>query len=289
MPTQVVVAHTVLILSVFALWWPTSAMGWVVLFLVSIVLGLWFDVLAWQALMPIVVLGAACLALARWKPKRYAMPLTIILAGIVAVVAFGLGAHLFPGFTTHTVYADIVLSDGAAPYSKSLSFDKTIAGLLLLGLLVPRINSRGQWTHMVMRGTPYAAITVVVVLSTALFTGYVRFDPKWTTLFFPWLLLNFLTCVTEEAFFRGFIQSQLAKALVRIPRADIIALLITAVLFGLAHIAGGTQYVALATLAGVGYGWVYYKTRRIEGAILTHLALNATHFVFFRYPYLIGK
>ncbi len=286
MPTEAQAAYAVLILSVFALWLPFPAMGWLVLFSASIVLGLLSGVLGWSALAPIFLLGAACLALARWKPARFAVPIKILSAGFVIVVAFGLGIHLFPGFAAYPVIEGIFLSKSAAPYSTNLSFDKTIAGLLILGLLVPRLKSRDGWTAMFMQVAPYAALTIIVVVSISLLIGYIRFDPKWTALFFPWLLFNFLTCVTEEAFFRGFIQSQLATALTRIPRGEIIALLIAAVLFGLAHFGGGGKYVVLATIAGIGYGWVYYKTKRIEGAILTHLLLNSVHFVFFTYPYL---
>jgi membrane protease YdiL (CAAX protease family) len=56
------------------------------------------------------------------------------------------------------------------------------------------------------------------------------------------------------------------------------------VLFGLAHIAGGWRYVALATVAGAGYGTVFYRSRRIEASILAHFTLNAVHFLLFTYP-----
>jgi membrane protease YdiL (CAAX protease family) len=42
--------------------------------------------------------------------------------------------------------------------------------------------------------------------------------------------------------------------------------------------------VLLATVAGLFYGAAYLRTRRIEGAILTHFALNAVHFLAFTYP-----
>jgi membrane protease YdiL (CAAX protease family) len=37
-------------------------------------------------------------------------------------------------------------------------------------------------------------------------------------------------------------------------------------------------------VAGLHYAAAYLVTRRIEGAILTHFALNATHFLAFTYP-----
>lgn len=42
--------------------------------------------------------------------------------------------------------------------------------------------------------------------------------------------------------------------------------------------------MAFATLAGIGYGLAYWRSGRIEAAILTHFAVNAAHFVLFTYP-----
>lgn len=44
------------------------------------------------------------------------------------------------------------------------------------------------------------------------------------------------------------------------------ALLIAAILFGLAHYAGGTKYVILATVAGMGYGC--FSRRNLANNIL---------------------
>ena len=62
-----------------------------------------------------------------------------------------------------------------------------------------------------------------------------------------------------------------------------------AVLFGLAHAAGGPLLVLLAALAGAGYSLAYAATRRIESAVLAHFVLNAVHFVGFSYPHLQGQ
>ena len=59
-------------------------------------------------------------------------------------------------------------------------------------------------------------------------------------------------------------------------------------LFGLAHAGGGATWLAVATIAGLGYAAIYARTRRIEGAILVHFAVNAAHFIGFTYPRLAG-
>jgi len=42
--------------------------------------------------------------------------------------------------------------------------------------------------------------------------------------------------------------------------------------------------VALATVAGIGYGWIDASTRSIVGAIAAHTGVNAVHYFFFTYP-----
>jgi membrane protease YdiL (CAAX protease family) len=98
------------------------------------------------------------------------------------------------------------------------------------------------------------------------------------------LALNlFTTCLAEEAFFRALIQGRLTDALGARKHGAAVAIGVAAVLFGIAHGYGGVPLVALATLAGIGYG-LAYRRGGIEAAILTHFALNAAHFVLFTYP-----
>lgn len=92
--------------------------------------------------------------------------------------------------------------------------------------------------------------------------------------------------MAEEAFFRNFLQRHSACAIGG-AHGGMIALVITAPLFGIAHAGGGPMLVAFATAAGVGYGYVYLRTGRVEASILTHFAVNAVHFLLFTYPYAI--
>jgi membrane protease YdiL (CAAX protease family) len=64
-----------------------------------------------------------------------------------------------------------------------------------------------------------------------------------------------------------------------------IAVVVSALLFGAAHLAGGALYAILACIAGLGYAYAYQRTQRIEAAIIVHIALNAVHFIAFTYPY----
>ena len=55
-------------------------------------------------------------------------------------------------------------------------------------------------------------------------------------------------------------------------------LILAAIIFGAAHYANGVWSVVLATIAGIGYGWVFWRTNRIEASILTHFLVNTAQF-----------
>jgi membrane protease YdiL (CAAX protease family) len=194
--------------------------------------------------------------------------------------------HLLPGFNNPIALSNVVLTADAEAYTLYLNFDKTLAGLLLLGVCYPGWSNRGGLQGaMTSRVVGLIGAIVLGSICMSYVLGYVRFEPKWTSLFWLWAAVNLLsTCLSEEAFFRGFVQRELQSALRFVRHGHVIALLISATLFGMAHFAGGWRYVLLATLAGAGYGYVYQRTQRIEWAMLTHFALNTTHFLLFTYP-----
>ena len=94
----------------------------------------------------------------------------------------------------------------------------------------------------------------------------------------------FLTALPEEAIFRGVVQNWLARRLGGASRDGLVAAVIAGAIFGVAHFAGGPRYVVLATVAGIGYGWIYATTGSLAAAIAAHAGLNTLHFLFFTYP-----
>ncbi len=151
------------------------------------------------------------------------------------------------------------MADSARPYSQHINFDKTLAGILFLGCSgwTP-IRSTPEWNAALRRAAPVTLVTVIVVMAASVAIGYVRFDPRWSAIFPVWAAINLLTtCVSEEAFFRGLIQRE-RPVRAGPGRSDRgkrprIAVALSARLFGLAHAAGGWQYVVVASLAGAGY------------------------------------
>ena len=87
--------------------------------------------------------------------------------------------------------------------------------------------------------------------------------------------------VPEELLFRGIMQNVLEKALGH-PN---LALGVTAVVFGLAHLNNGPQpdwrYVVLATLAGWFYGRAYLRTRNLMAPALLHMLVDVVWRGFF--------
>jgi CAAX protease family protein len=130
-----------------------------------------------------------------------------------------------------------------------------------------------------------AIVGFMIVLGLALMLGYVQFDPKFNAIFFIWAMSNLLlTVVTEEALCRGFVLHYLDIYAIRYQYGQYVSLLLVSLFFGALHYTGGWKYIFLATVAGIVYGYIYQKTKRIEASILTHFLLNTLHFLLFTYP-----
>ena len=83
------------------------------------------------------------------------------------------------------------------------------------------------------------------------------------------------TAVPEEFLFRGLIQNSLERLVGRA------GLPVAAAVFGLAHLPD-PRYVCLAALAGLAYGWVYVRTRRITASAVTHALVDWIWVLLFR-------
>lgn len=211
-------------------------------------------------------------------------------AAAIALLSLALMTHQMPGFDNPRAIFAVKFTPDAIPYSVYLNFDKTVAGLLILGWGHARINRLADWGKMLRLAVPGAFGVVLVIMVLSLGAGYVRYAPKIPDETWTWLWVNLcFTCFAEEAIFRGFVQGELQRIWRFLPGGRWLALVIGAGLFGLAHAAGGATYVALATVAGAGYGLLYQRTQRIEASIIAHFTLNVVHFFFFTYPVLQNR
>jgi membrane protease YdiL (CAAX protease family) len=259
--------------------------AWCVGLAVACLAGLANGYLDWRA--PPAVLAYALLAWAA-RDARPA-PLRKLLLVSSGVTAFLFALHRIPGFHNAVLASAVRVSRDAPPFTLHANFDTAAAGIVLMGVFCRRIGTGTgagcDWLKMLRRVWPVTLSTLLVVLGIGWALGYVRPDLKWTPITGAFLLVNLLfTCVTEEAFFRGFLLERMAQGWSRWRYGKAAAVLVSTLLFGLAHAQGGAALVLLAGVAGLHYAAAYLAARRIEAAILTHFALNALHFLAFTYP-----
>ncbi len=217
---------------------------------------------------------------------------SLSLLALVALLSVGvaLGLHVIPGFNNHEFAQALKLNETSGEFDIWFNYDKSMFGVLVLGFLFhdQLIRSWSEFKRVVSLIALPVLIGIPLIYLFALLMTYSRFDFTPSALFWPWVLKNlFFTVLAEELLFRGLIQAEIEKRLQHKHAAEI-ALMIAAILFGLAHFAGGFEYIILATVAGILYGYTYKITGRIEAPIITHLLLNSAHFIFFAYPYSIG-
>jgi len=95
------------------------------------------------------------------------------------------------------------------------------------------------------------------------------------------LVTCLLLAVPEEMFFRGILQNLLETRL-----GKNAALLVAAVLFGLAHFNRGAnfnwRYVLLATIAGIFYGRAWRAHKQVLASSITHTAVDVIWSLWFR-------
>ena len=237
----------------------------------------------WGGVAAIALLWGACLTAVR---PSLAMPLRALAWSVVVIAAVALATHQVPWIHNVLVLDAVSVSASAADYTLYWNYDKGFAGVLLYAVCVQRHAGTG-WNRAIVATGAIALLTVVAVSVPAMATGFVSWDLKWPAILGVWVPANLLvTCVAEEAFFRGLLQRQLGRAFRgRLPRAALVAIFVSATAFGAAHIAGGVTYVLLATLAGIGYGTAYHLTGRVEASILVHFTLNLAHLLLFTYPF----
>jgi uncharacterized protein len=202
---------------------------------------------------------------------------------VFVIIAIALFQHWIPGFhNLRVIHAERFTPD-AAPFTMYLNFDKPLIGFWLL-LVFPWIRPKHKLSVVAGSAAVALTLTCAVCLAIALHTGFVKWEPKWPHNGWLWALDNLLLVTfAEEALFRGYIQGGIVRSLKQRPYAQWVGLFVATVLFGLAHFEGGIQLVALAWIAGLGYG-LAYRFGGLQSAMLTHFGLNLVQFGLFTYP-----
>ena len=247
------------------------------LLLISIGLAFFTHIINWQAILLlifIVIIGGVHLHF------KHNLVLKISSEIILVACAIGLFIHLFPGFS-NTKYLDkVTVGPQSSPFSMYFNFDKALIPFILLTCLPTLFSSRpaktatrSQWGLLV--------ITVPILLLVATFAGGLGFEwhfPSWLPAF---ILCNlFFVSLAEEALFRGYLQQRLTLWL----GSPYLALVLSALLFGGLHFAGGPLLILFATLSGIIYGLAWMWSGKLWLAVSFHFGLNLVHLLFFTYP-----
>ncbi|WP_343564679.1 CPBP family intramembrane glutamic endopeptidase [Kiloniella sp. b19] len=282
--TPFVVVFGLFVSAVLLLWSPLARrcyLPWIFL-VAALTAGLFWDFLQPFSLVAVGLFYLCYLVFARY---RHQTVLVAVAGFVLLVLGSSLLLHRFPGFDNPVVVEAVALSADSVPYRMYANFDKgLLAFFLVLVLSDPLQQDRGLFLTLKRSVLP-TVITVALLIGAAMLLGFVRYDPKWFDFFRVWLPVNLtFVCIAEEAFFRGFLQRCLQDRLLGFRFAGGVALVLASVIFGAAHYQGGLPLIVLSTLAGLGYGWAFLRTGRLEGAIAVHFLLNAVHLMLFSYP-----
>jgi membrane protease YdiL (CAAX protease family) len=208
------------------------------------------------------------------EPSLFILILDLILPG-VDLQQITAGFYLLPTVRA-TLFSEI-----------TLPIPTLIAASLALYLFVIRHPLRwvGYTFHFswqdIKSSLQGLLIYALIGVPTGLLMGFLHFNPNLPSLtdLVAGILAGYLlVALIEEILFRGVIQNSIAK---RFKNSNI-ALIIASVLFGLAHLNNATEgfpipnwgYVLMATLAGLAYGWVWHRTRKVTASAITHMLVN---------------
>ncbi len=224
----------------------------------------------------------AIIAIAIWLRQQYRQQriVSLVLELFLVACSIALFYHLIPGFNNQLMVDQDRVGPLSSAYSLYYNFDKALVPFLLVACLPTLFNAGKPDKQVGAKTWGVLVLCVPAVLLLAVALGGLKIElhmPPWLLAF---MMANlFFVSLAEEALFRGYLQQRCRQWLGPYP-----ALIITALLFGAAHLAGGMLMVAFATLAGVIYGLAWMWSGRLWLPILFHFGLNLTHLLFFTYP-----
>ncbi|GAA6159268.1 type II CAAX endopeptidase family protein [Ruegeria sp. HU-ET01832] len=199
--------------------------------------------------------------------------------GHIALVIWciALGAHLVPGFHNLLVLDQVQSGPLSRDFTMYLNLDKPMV-LFTVALAWPSMIGGAVALRKIPLAVGFALLPALLALGSAV--NAIRPEislPHWWVIF---ALSNlFLTCLTEEVFFRGYLQSLISSRF-----GAGLGIAAASLLFGLVHVGGGPALAGFATILGAACGLGYYATGRLWVPVLMHFCFNAAHLVLFTYP-----
>ena len=280
-----IVTYFTLAISLSSFWISTDKRIPLVLFFISVVVGLIAGSINYLSLASIVTFGVLTYL---FYQKNFSTSIKTLLFFSILILTILTFLHKVPGYDNWQAVKDIKLSKNSAAFEMWFNFDKPLIAFFLLLFAYKPASKIVQYKEILNRSFLFFVplLTALFIFGTAI--GYVVFEPKMPsfTLILLWMVkMLFFTVIAEEFFFRFFIQNNLTAIFKKFKHAEIWGLILASLIFGLFHFSGGWAFVFLAFISGLLYGGVYLRTKYIESAILLHFLVNLTHFFFFSYPH----
>ena len=218
--------------------------------------------------------------------KVQVRPFSKAMLGImIFVISWLLASHMVSGFISWQIVNEEQISVDGEKYSLYLNIDKVIAGLgITIFALVP-LRRAIHIRNMIVKMLPSTILAVSIVAFAGMVMKVVSFDPKFPDLWITWIVISLLVhCVAEEALFRLFLQGGIQNILSTYKYAPVISILISSAAYTAYMFPESTNFLAAIFVGNLFFGYVYYKTQRVEASILLHFIINLIHFFFFTYP-----
>lgn len=282
MDISVILTYGSLLMAVVSIWLPCKRFNKIPLWTLSLTLSFVFALFFHRAS----VLSLVYTGILGYVVYQYYQQKQLLFFFLILLLSIPLLFHFsIMGFDNYKYIDAIIVSENSTPYSLYFNLDKTAVGIFIVGFSFQLLKVDVLAILKQVVRTFLVMALLFFVLATVL--GYSKFEPK-VPYFTPvWIFVNlFFTCLAEEAIFRRLIQQRVYDSLSKrhSDYALIVSLLIASIAFGLAHFNGGILYIVLASVAGLFYGYVYHKTKRIESSMLLHVCFNLTHLLLFTYP-----
>jgi membrane protease YdiL (CAAX protease family) len=214
------------------------------------------------------------------REDPFSMPLRFLAAVLVLWLPLDLGW-----------LAEFRIPAGAEQEVNVVQLIALDVGLLLFTVVTP-VRDLGFCFRLRIADLRFALVAVagiaIVAIPLGLSIGFIRYGwQEVQPLAWALVALNiyFVVAIPEEFLFRGLLQNLLEKRW-RGARGRLGSLLVVSVIFGAAHINNppvpNFRYVLLAAFAGIAYGWVWMRTRKVTASAVTHAAVDWIWVVAFR-------
>ncbi|CDG87751.1 CPBP family intramembrane glutamic endopeptidase [Xenorhabdus bovienii] len=242
----------------------------------ALIIGISTNVLTFPAIAALIVIAGLGTAHVYLKKHPTSRIITEVLLLISVVLLF---MHYIPGFNNLKYLDKVQVGPLSAPFSMYFNFDKALIPFILL-FCMPSLFTRKPVVEAFPHVWAALIVAIPALLGLATELGGLAVELHLPSWFPAFVVANiFFVSLAEEALFRGYLQQKLSQWI-----NPYLALVITSLIFGAAHFAGGSLLMIFATLAGLIYGLAWMWSGRLWVAVAFHVSLNLSHLLFFTYP-----